>query len=192
MLTGVLHRTVKRRDFILASAVTAATLAACERAPSNNSPPPRATPSAPASPAAPASPSAEDMARFLAVSSVLTGFSRDSLDPTVAAKYLDSLRRHHSFASGVQQMYLDLGLAQKTPPPDLDARLVALLRRRSERRLADRILEHWYSGLYDTADGTARAAYAQALGWQSVRWTFAPGQCHGYGDWARAPLKAAP
>lgn len=58
--------------------------------------------------------------------------------------------------------------------------------------LANGVIEAWYSGLVQGADGTTTtAAWLPALGWKALAYTAAPGYCGGAtGFWSDAPVGA--
>jgi hypothetical protein len=63
-----------------------------------------------------------------------------------------------------------------------------LFEQEATRALADKIIEYWYSGVYDTADGgQAVATFADALVWRAVRYTKPLTLCGAPGFWAVPP-----
>jgi hypothetical protein len=141
----------------------------------------------PADPAATPAPGAIGLDAFLALSAVLTGI--DNLNPQVGQVYLDSLAVSQEFDVSLAELYDQAGFAANAAPPaieDLAGR--GLFENESTRALADKIIEYWYSGVYDTPDGEqAVATFADALVWRAVRYTKPLTVCAAPGFWALAP-----
>ncbi len=194
---------VNRRAFLRGAALTglAAILAGCGVA--TQSPPPAdiapfpqwhpllPSPAAVAAPAASAaatpSPSQLGLEGFLALSSLLTGI--DNLNPQVGQIYLDSLEASSQFEVSPADLYRQAGFTEAAAPraiEDLERR--GLFAQEATRALADKIIEYWYSGVYDTAEGEqAVATFADALVWRAVRYTKPLTLCAAPGFWAAAP-----
>ena len=146
-------------------------------------PSPAAGPTAGATPG----PSELDLGGFLALSALLTGI--ENLNPQVGQIYLDSLDASPEFAVSLADLYRQSGFADAVPPgsiEELERR--GIFAQDATRSLADKIIEYWYSGVYDTADGEqAVATFADALVWRAVRYTKPLTLCAAPGFWATAP-----
>ncbi|HEY3246927.1 MAG TPA: sugar dehydrogenase complex small subunit [bacterium] len=123
---------------------------------------------------------------FLALSAVLTGVS--GLDPAVGTVYLDALK---GVPDGIRltELYDRAGFRSPVPPADATAMArTGVFADAGLRRLADAILNYWYTGMYRTAQGPRVATYAGALAWTTLRFTKSPTVCGGAtGYWARPP-----
>jgi hypothetical protein len=107
-----------------------------------------------------------DVDGFLALSSTLTGTAASSLDRDVATTLL--------------------GAFIATGNGDALKRLMA--NPASDRELGDAIVAAWYSGVYSTGKGEAVATFNDALVWQALTFTKAPGNCGGEaGYWSQPP-----
>ncbi|MDF2994553.1 MAG: putative transrane dehydrogenase (small subunit) oxidoreductase protein [Xanthobacteraceae bacterium] len=107
-----------------------------------------------------------DVDGFLALSATLTGAPASSLDKDVAATLLGGLN-----ATGH-------GEALKRLAVDPAA----------DKALGDAIVAAWYSGVYSTGKGEAVATFNDALVWQALSFTKAPGNCGGEtGYWSQQP-----
>jgi hypothetical protein len=133
------------------------------------------------------SPSEVDLGGFLALSTLLTGI--ENLNPQVGQIYLDSLAANTESEISLADLYRQAGFADAPPPESIEE-----LERRgvfaqdATRALADKIIEYWYSGVYDTADGEqAVATFADALVWRAIRYTKPLTLCAAPGFWAVAP-----
>jgi D-sorbitol dehydrogenase-like protein len=115
------------------------------------------------------SPSSElSLDEFIALSSKLTGFAAADLSRDLAPLYLGSLQ-----VIAQPEDLRELAGATKPSP------------------LGDKLIDYWYSGVYDTPNGPAVATYTEALAWKSVGYTSAPTVCGGEtGYWSRAPQQA--
>jgi hypothetical protein len=140
-----------------------------------------------ADPAATPTPGGVSLAAFLALSSLLTGI--DNLNPQVGQVYLDSLTASGEFDITLAELYEQAGFTATSAPSgieELEQR--GLFEQEGARTLADKIIDYWYSGVYDTPDGEqAVATFADALVWRAVRYTKPLTLCAAPGFWALAP-----
>jgi hypothetical protein len=124
---------------------------------------------------------------FLALSSLLTGI--DNLNPQIGQVYLDSITAGDQFDITLAELYQQAGYTESSAPQgieDLEQR--GLFEQEAARTLADKIIDYWYSGVYDTPDGgQAVATFADALIWRAVRYTKPLTLCAAPGFWALAP-----
>ena len=111
---------------------------------------------------------ADPLKRFRALSSRLTGFPENALDPALAGDLMDGLRAAGDGA----------GLERLLAGAD------------GEHDLARRIAVAWYSGIHPTAKGAAVATFQDALVWRTLDFTKPPGDCSAEpDDWARPPVR---
>lgn len=124
------------------------------------------------------------LTQFLALSRVLTGYDR--LDPVVGQVYLDSLGRGGSGMS-VDELARAAGLPGETPAlADLEA--AGLFEDPEAQELAQAILNMWYTGVYQNAEGEDQVAtYVDALVWRALTFTKPLTICGSPGFWAQAP-----
>lgn len=145
------------------------------------------SPEPPGAQAAPAPGGPLALDGFLALSALLTGFG--GLNPTTGAVYLESLRANPELGPGLEALYEQAGFAGGAGAQtvqDLEAR--GALEDETARAAADRLIEMWYSGVYDTPDGgQAVATYADALVWRAVPYTKPLTICGVPGFWSEAP-----
>lgn len=124
---------------------------------------------------------------FLALSALLTGI--DELNPQIGQVYLQSLAASDQFEVSLAELYTQAGFTATSAPAgveELAAR--GLFEQEGTRSLADKIVEYWYSGVYDTAEGEqAVATFADALVWRAVRYTKPLTLCGAPGFWAVPP-----
>lgn len=110
----------------------------------------------------------EALERFRALSSRLTGFPEEALDPALAGDLLDALRATGEGA-GLDDMLEETADGIRGG-------------------LAAQIIAAWYSGIHPTAKGPAARAFREALVWQALDFAHAPGLCSAQlNDWSRPP-----
>jgi hypothetical protein len=129
-----------------------------------------------------------ELERFLALSSLLTGF--DDLNPVLGAVYLDALRNRPDPAVTLGALYERAGFGGGAAPDSLEALEAAGVFAEEEMSaLADTILTNWYTGVYDTAEGEqAVATYVDALVWQAAGYLKPRTVCGPYpGFWRERP-----
>ena len=133
------------------------------------------------------SPSELDLEGFLALSALLTGI--ENLNPQVGQIYLASLTASTQFDISLADLYRQAGFADGSPPGSIEElEQKGIFAQDATRALADKIIEYWYSGVYDTAGGEqAVATFADALVWRAVRYTKPLTLCAAPGFWAAAP-----
>lgn len=110
----------------------------------------------------------EDLGGFLDLSAALAEVPRERLSPAHAARYSEAIRLW-------------------ARPDDLRAlvraarqgRLGEALEVPARRRLAEAILEAWYTGTVETPGGVVRIAGADALAWSVLPHAGPPGTCRG-------------
>jgi hypothetical protein len=123
---------------------------------------------------------------FLALSSVLTGI--EGLNPQVGQVYLDSLAASGEFDVSLADLYQQAGFTAGAVPSIEDIEQRGIFEQEGTRALADKIIEYWYSGVYDTPEGEqAVATFADALVWRAVKYTKPLTICAAPGFWAVAP-----
>jgi hypothetical protein len=148
---------------------------------------PSPQPTTPDAAAATPAPEGLPLAAFLALSALLTGI--DNLNPQIGQTYLQSLAASDQFDVSLAELYAQAGFTENSAPAgieELEAR--GLFEQEGTRALADKIIEYWYSGVYDTPDGEqAVATFADALVWQAVRYTKPLTLCGAPGFWAVPP-----
>jgi hypothetical protein len=131
---------------------------------------------------------------FLALSAVLTGF--DNLNPTLGARYLQSLQESGQFEAPVTEtvieVYNQAGFGTDTPPTAVEELEEAgLFDQESTRQLLDTIIETWYTGIYTTPEGEpAVATYVDALMWQALPFTKPLTICGSPNFWSDPPERA--
>lgn len=140
------------------------------------------------SPAPETDPQAEDLplAEFLALSSVLTGV--DNLSPALGRIYLQSIQTSDEFAVNVTDLYAQAGFQSDDPPTTVAAvEAAGLFDQEESRRLADKIIELWYTGIYTNAEGEETVAtFVDALAWQTLAFTKPMTICGYPGFWSEA------
>lgn len=130
------------------------------------------------------------LAQFLTLSAVLTGF--DNLNPELGRVYLSSLQQSGQFATTVAELYQAAGLDGETPPATVaELEAAGFFEHPATQELADKILEMWYTGIYDSAEGEQEVAtYVDALVWQAITFTKPLTICGMPGFWAQPPQQA--
>lgn len=128
-----------------------------------------------------------DLAGFLALSALLTGI--ENLNPQVGQIYLDSLNDTTQFDVSLKELYRQAGFTEAAPPSSIEElERSGIFAQEATRTLADKIIEYWYSGVYDTVEGEqAVATFADALVWRAVRYTKPLTLCATPGFWAHVP-----
>ena len=135
------------------------------------------------------SPSQPSLEGFLALSALLTGI--ENLNPQIGQIYLDSLAASTLSEVSLADLYRQAGFAEaaghgRSSIEELEQR--GIFAQDATRALADKIIEYWYSGVYETANGEqAVATFADALVWRAVRYTKPLTLCAAPGFWAAAP-----
>ena len=180
---------LQRRRFLAGtlSAAVAAALGGCRegqggRGLARAGQSPTATPVAGA--AAPAQ--SPELQRFLALSTLLTGY--DQLDQDAGQRYLAALQTPPSGGMTLDQLYQATGFGGSTPPASYDAlAATGALNQPAAKATAAAIAAYWYTGQV-AATGETVVTYRDALGWEALKFTRAPGMCGGaFGFWSAAP-----
>jgi len=124
---------------------------------------------------------------FLALSAVLTGI--ENLDPVLGRVYLESLQASSDFEVTLAELYEQAGFRAAAAPTDVETLTDAgIFAAESTQTLADKIIEYWYTGVYDTADGEqAVATFVDALAWKALHFTKPTTICASPGFWAEQP-----
>jgi hypothetical protein len=138
----------------------------------------------------PATPAAQtgDLEKFLALSVVLTGF--EELNPEVGRVYLESLQANSELGMTPAELYERAGFTAETQPTLEELNEAALFEEETARGLADKILEYWYTGVYDQPGGGEQvvATFVDALTWQALTYTKPQTICGPKSDfWAERP-----
>jgi hypothetical protein len=141
--------------------------------------------------AATATPQAEELplAEFLALSAVLTGMN--SLNSTLGRVYLQSLQASTKFEITVNELLEEAGFRSASPPTTIDAlEATGIFETELTRALAAKILEYWYTGIYENAEGEqVVATYVDALTWVAISYTKPTTICGSPGFWAEPPQR---
>ncbi len=134
-----------------------------------------------------AQPDGVPLAAFLALSALLTGI--DNLNPVLGRVYLQSLQATPQAGATLAQLFDAAGLQAATPPTTLAAiEQRGIFEQAGTRTLANKIIEYWYTGIYETAEGEAVVAtYVDALVWQAISFTKPTTICGAPGFWSEAP-----
>jgi hypothetical protein len=124
---------------------------------------------------------------FLALSAVLTGF--ENLDPVLGSVYLQSLQTSEQFAITVAEVYEQAGLRTDAPPTSVEElEAIGVFEQEETRKLLDKIIEYWYTGIYETVEGEqAVATYVDALMWRAMLFTKPLTICGAPAFWAEPP-----
>ncbi len=146
----------------------------------------------PPDPAAAQTPEPSDtLADFLALSLLLTGMD-DALEPALGQIYLDALQANPELPLPIETLLERAGYGAGSEPESLDAlEASGLFDDEATAALANKVIEYWYSGIYDRPDGSqAVATYVDALAWKLLSITKPLTVCAFPGFWARPPAGA--
>jgi Membrane bound FAD containing D-sorbitol dehydrogenase len=146
------------------------------------------TPAEAAAPAAAPAPSASvDLARFIALSTLLTGYT--SLDGPTGAVYLRSIRANSAQSAALDETYARSGIAGATPPNTLAAlTATGIFATPATLAATSTILAAWFSGTFAAANGTTTETWDDAFAWKACTFTKPPATCGGAtGYWSKAP-----
>jgi D-sorbitol dehydrogenase-like protein len=126
---------------------------------------------------------------FMALSTLLTGVK--DLKTEHGRLYLTSLSA--AAARDLAVLYDRAGFRSAAPPATLDALArTGALETSAARAVTAKIVECWYTGVYDSPAGPRVATYLEALAWTTLGFTKAPSICGGgVGFWADAPPAGA-
>jgi len=127
----------------------------------------------------------QDLNQFMALSAILTGYS--DLNPEVGAIYLRNIRAR-SRSAAYDAFLEQIGLTSKFPPKTLaDFQRAEAFTNSASLSLTTEILENWYSGICQGANGATTATWTEALAWRACSFTKPPSQCGMPGAWAKPP-----
>lgn len=187
-------RLSRRRFVAIAAVLPAAFWIACTRRddrPAGVGPAPAASPKTSPSPAVGTAPdvSGQSLDDFLTISALLTGFDKQDLDPGLGRTYLASLQARPNPELKLTDFYTQIGFRSSAPPRSLQELAdTGALGQDQPRTLANKIVEYWYTGIYDTGNGPAVATFREALAWKALGFAVAPTTCLGSpGVWAEQP-----
>jgi hypothetical protein len=128
---------------------------------------------------------AVNLDEFLALSTLLTGVKE--LDADHARIYLTSVQA--SAGRDLAMLCERAGFRNATPPSSLDTLVrTGALDTAPGAAVAAKIVEQWFTGVYDSPAGPRVATYTEALAWSTLAFTKPPSACGGgVGYWADAP-----
>jgi hypothetical protein len=131
-----------------------------------------------------------ELSDFLSLSMLLTGV--DNLDPAVGTLYLQSLESNPEFTVSVAELIEQAKAGQSALPTTMEALEASqIFEGEGTRTLADKIIEYWYTGVYDTPEGEqALATYMDALAWKTLTFTKPMTVCGTYRFWTEPPEEA--
>ena len=149
------------------------------------------SPQPPARAASTPAPARELLASFLALSVLLTGMD-EAANPTLGQTYLQALQADGELEVPIDTFLERASYVNGAGPQDLDAlRATGVLDDEATRTVANRIVNHWYSGTYVNADGDlVVATFVDALAWKSLAITKPLTICTYFGAWAMRPQDA--
>ena len=128
----------------------------------------------------------ENLAAFLALSSVLTGI--EELDPQLGQVFLQHLQGHPEFGSHLSNLFEQSGIQSGNPPADIESlSATGIFGQEGSRSLADRIIEIWYSGMIEENGEQVVVTFVDALAWKAIRYTKPLTICGYFGFWAERP-----
>lgn len=130
--------------------------------------------------------------KFLALSAVLTGFNE--LSPGLGQTYLESLQANSQMAMTPTELYEQAGFTGDSQPSLEALNQAGIFAEEASRTLANKIIEYWYTGVYDQPGGGQQtvATTVDALAWQALTYTKPLTLCGPKPDfWAERP-EAAP
>lgn len=142
----------------------------------------------------------EELAAFLALSSLLTGV--DDLDPQLGRIYMQSLAGPDAAGGMTTTALLQqagflgaTGAGDADPPATLEElEATGVLAQAGAAELARSVTTMWYTGIYTDASGEETVAtYVDALAWKTLQFTKPKTICGYPGFWAEAwPVTRAP
>jgi hypothetical protein len=129
--------------------------------------------------------SAPDLKRFLALSTILTGYTL--LDPATGAAYLKNIRANATLSKAFDDLVKSTGFASNAPPKTLAALTAkGVFATPGPLALTSAILADWFSGVAGGA--TVSETWDDALAWKACTFTKPPATCGGQtGYWAKPP-----
>jgi hypothetical protein len=128
-----------------------------------------------------------DLADFIALSALLTGFG--GLDATAGNTYLANIRADAARSSALDALVARSGIASASPPATVaDLRRRGVFSEPGTLATASQILANWFSGTFAGPNGPGTATWSGALAWRACRFTKPPATCGGtMGYWAKPP-----
>jgi len=133
-----------------------------------------------------AAPDPQELAAFLSLSSLLTGF--ENLDPVLGQVYLGSIQQDPGFSGQLQGLIEQAGVQSQNPPAGIeDLQAAGIFDQESARELADYIISMWYTGIYNQGEEQRVATFVDALAWKAINFTKPPTICGSFGFWAERP-----
>lgn len=130
-----------------------------------------------------------DLAQFMQISRVLTGFKNLDDDAT-GETYLGALNARPEHAAALHSLWRRGGFSADRSVTIRDLEASGLFADRMMREIADTVIEYWYSGTYVAADGEQRVAtFIEALAWRSLGYRDEGlSTCSGdFGSWSEPP-----
>ena len=127
------------------------------------------------------------LAEFLALSALLTGV--ENLSPEIGRTYLQSLQAGQQLDITVHDLLEQAGFTSARPPATLDElEATDILQNEPARELAGKIIEYWYTGIYETPEGEQQVAtFVDSLAWRTLRFTKPPTICGSPDFWTEPP-----
>ena len=130
-----------------------------------------------------------DLAQFMKISRVLTGF-KDLDDDATGETYLSALNARPEHVAALHSLWRRGGFGTDPSVTIGDLEASGLFADKVMREIADTVIEYWYSGTYVAADGKQRVAtYIDALAWRTLGYRVeGPSTCSGdFGSWKEPP-----
>ena len=122
---------------------------------------------------------------FLRLSSVLTGIKH--LNPILGQVYLQHLQDTGAAIESLLEQALVTDPNQPPPAGIADLEAAGIFSQEQTSKLADQIIEMWYSGQISAGDQTTVVTFVDALAWKALTFTKPPTICGEYGFWALKP-----
>jgi hypothetical protein len=124
--------------------------------------------------------------QFLALSAVLTGFNQ--LNPELGQVYLASLQTHPELELTPRDLYEQIEFDLESPPTLEAITETGVFEDEQLRPVADKILEYWYTGIYERDGEQVVATTVDSLTWKAMTFTPPLTICGpGPGFWAEEP-----
>jgi hypothetical protein len=134
----------------------------------------------------PAAQDLEGLEEFMVLSAVLTGVS--SLNPQLGRAYLQSLRGNPDFSGGLPGFFERTGVLTGAVPENVDdLAQKGIFDDEGLRRVADKIIELWYTGIAEVNGESTVITYVDALAFKVLHFTKPLTICGRYGFWAEEP-----
>lgn len=129
----------------------------------------------------------EALTQFLALSAALTGVP--NLNPTLGRVYLQSLVNDSELGLTPADLFMKVQDEIGTSTVSLaDLEAAAVFEQEETRKLADKIIEYWYTGTYkNEQEETAVATFVDSLAWKVLDYTKPQTICGAPYFWASRP-----